>query len=158
MINNKIGDIIKYFRIKNNMSQNELATMIGINRSELSKIENGVRKTINKQILKRICNILNVNYTKLVQKSETNNGEKSLKKYEVTITETFKTKYIVSADNEESAIDIVENFYNLADTLNCKITKECEVFSKINTKEIKENNISSEDNNYIAFDEIAFLL
>ena len=90
MLNNiKIGEVIRYFRMKNNMSQRELANIVGIDRTEISKIENNIRKTINDSVLKRICNVLNINYIKLVEKSDINNKENNSKKYEIIITETI---------------------------------------------------------------------
>ncbi len=38
---NKIGDAIKNFREKKGYSQNELAEIMNVNRSTISKIENG---------------------------------------------------------------------------------------------------------------------
>ena len=36
MLNNiKIGEVIRYFRMKNNMSQRELANIVGIDRTEI---------------------------------------------------------------------------------------------------------------------------
>ena len=84
MLNNiKIGEVIRYFRMKNNMSQRELANIVGIDRTEISKIENNIRKTINDSVLKRICNVLNINYIKLVEKSDINNKENNSKKEEL---------------------------------------------------------------------------
>ena len=159
MLNNiKIGEVIRYFRMKNNMSQRELANIVGIDRTEISKIENNIRKTINDSVLKRICNVLNINYIKLVEKSDINNKENNSKKYEIIITETFKTKYIVSAKDEQSAVGFINDFFKAADVLECEIRKESESFSDVDVKEIKEKHCSLEEINYILFDEADILL
>lgn len=159
MINNtKIGEVIKFFRIKNDMSQSMLADLVGVSRTEISKIEIGVRKTINKQLLKKICNILSINFDKLIQSFGDSNKGNELKKYKVTIKEIIETDYIVSADNEIAAIDFVENFFKLADNLQCEINKESEVFSEINVEEVRKNTSSPKGNNYILFDEYDSLL
>lgn len=159
MINNtKIGEVIKFFRIKNDMSQSMLADLVGVSRAEISKIELGVRKTINKQFLKKICNILSINFNKLIQSFGNDNECNELKKYKVTIKEIVETDYIVSAKNETEAIDFVENFFKLAYDLQCEVTKESESFSEIEVEEIREKGLSLDENNYIVFDEFDFLL
>lgn len=156
--NNKIGEIIKYFRIKNGMSQRELGMLVGINRTEISKIEGGIRKSINKIVLKRICNILNINFDMLIQEYDNKKEDNHIKKYKVTVKETFETSYIVPAENEIAANDFVKNFYRLADILECDVSKESEVSSETYVEELKENAISLEEKNYIVFDETQYLL
>jgi len=102
MLNNiKIGEVIRYFRMKNNMSQRELANIVGIDRTEISKIENNIRKTINDSVLKRICNVLNINYIKLVEKSDINNKENMKIQKTETDTEKIEKELFYGLENKE---------------------------------------------------------
>ena len=49
-----IGEIIAEAREKANLSQRQLAKLAGVNNSELSKIESGIRKDPSPRILRKI--------------------------------------------------------------------------------------------------------
>lgn len=59
----KANEIIKVYREKLGISQQELADRIGISRTYVAKIEYGKAKSINFTILKKICNQLNIDET-----------------------------------------------------------------------------------------------
>lgn len=61
-----IGEVITEAREKANLSQRQLAKLANINNSELSKIESGVRKEPSPKILRKISNVLDVNYSDLM--------------------------------------------------------------------------------------------
>ena len=66
MLEKNIGEVITEAREKANLSQRQLAKLANINNSELSKIESGVRKEPSPKILRRISNVLDVNYSVLM--------------------------------------------------------------------------------------------
>lgn len=66
MLEKNIGEVITEAREKANLSQRQLAKLANINNSELSKIESGVRKEPSPKILRRISNVLDVNYSDLM--------------------------------------------------------------------------------------------
>lgn len=94
----------------------------------------------------------------LIQEYDNKKEDNHIKKYKVTVKETFETSYIVPAENEIAANDFVKNFYRLADILECDVSKESEVSSETYVEELKENAISLEEKNYIVFDETQYLL
>ncbi len=61
-----IGEVITEAREKANLSQRQLAKIANINNSELSKIESGIRKEPSPKILRRISNVIDVNYSDLM--------------------------------------------------------------------------------------------
>ena len=66
MLEKNIGEVITEARGKANLSQRQLAKLANINNSELSKIESGVRKEPSPKILRKISNVLDVNYSDLM--------------------------------------------------------------------------------------------
>ena len=66
MLEKNIGEVITEAREKANLSQRQLAKLANINNSELSKIESGVRKEPSPKILRKISNVLDVNYSDLM--------------------------------------------------------------------------------------------
>ena len=66
MAEKNIGEVITEAREKANLSQRQLAKLANINNSELSKIESGVRKEPSPKILRKISNVLDVNYSDLM--------------------------------------------------------------------------------------------
>jgi len=61
-----IGKVIAEAREKKGLSQRQLAKIANINNSELSKIESGIRKEPSPKILRKISNVLDVNYNDLM--------------------------------------------------------------------------------------------
>ena len=61
-----IGEVIAEAREKKGLSQRQLAKIAKINNSELSKIEAGIRKDPSPKILRKISNIIEVNYSELM--------------------------------------------------------------------------------------------
>ncbi len=61
-----IGKVIAEAREKKGLSQRQLAKIANINNSELSKIESGIRKEPSPKILRKISNVLDVNYSDLM--------------------------------------------------------------------------------------------
>ena len=61
-----IGEVIAEAREKKGLSQRQLAKIAKINNSELSKIEAGIRKDPSPKILRKISNVLDVNYSDLM--------------------------------------------------------------------------------------------
>lgn len=66
MLEKNIGEVITEARENANLSQRQLAKLANINNSELSKIESGVRKEPSPKILRKISNVLDVNYSDLM--------------------------------------------------------------------------------------------
>lgn len=54
------GDIIKYLRTKNNLTQSELASILEIQLSTFQKYENGMIQNIKLKTLKKLCETFEV--------------------------------------------------------------------------------------------------
>lgn len=66
MIKERIGSAIKKARENKGLSQRKLSKLAGINSSELSKIEKGVRKKPTPYILRKISRFIDLNYNKML--------------------------------------------------------------------------------------------
>lgn len=62
----KIGELIAEAREKKDLSQRQLAKIAKISNAELSKIESGEREIPNPKTLRKISNIIDVNYNDMM--------------------------------------------------------------------------------------------
>ena len=62
----KIGELIAEAREKKGLSQRQLAKIAKISNAELSKIESGEREIPNPKTLRKISNIIDVNYNDMM--------------------------------------------------------------------------------------------
>lgn len=63
---NNFYDELRFTRKKYNVTQDDMAKMLGISTAEYSKIETGQRKKIKREHLKKISAILRINYETLL--------------------------------------------------------------------------------------------
>ena len=96
-----VGFKIKKLREERNLSQPELANILEISQSDLSKIENGRTKKIDFQLIDRVCKEFDVDFEYFIEERQTNN----VKKNEGTIA------YSVGTINHfpENIIDQIKN-------------------------------------------------
>lgn len=95
---------IKYLRTINNISQQQLADKVGIDRSTISRIENNeIETTIDNAI--KISNILNVSVDDLISKDLTGNYDSTLSEFQILFD---KNKDILTDDDKEYIKFIIE--------------------------------------------------
>ncbi len=96
-----VGFKIKKLREEKKLSQPELADILKISQSDLSKIENGRTKKIDFQLMDRVCKEFDVDFDYFTEEKQTNN----VKKNEGTIA------YSVGTINHfpENIIDQIKN-------------------------------------------------
>lgn len=127
MLEKNIGEVITEAREKANLSQRQLAKLANINNSELSKIESGVRKEPSPKILRKISNVLDVNYSDLMYMIGLG--------IEVSPLNPFIKDYYSKLKGEElneAEVNVLGNKQNLE-----KLVLSCE--EKLNDKSIIEN-------------------
>ena len=127
MLEKNIGEVITEAREKANLSQRQLAKLANINNSELSKIESGVRKEPNPKILRKISNVLDVNYSDLMYMIGLG--------IEVSPLNPFIKDYYSKLKGEElneAEVNVLGNKQNLE-----KLVLSCE--EKLNDKSIIES-------------------
>jgi transcriptional regulator with XRE-family HTH domain len=122
-----IGIKIKQFRTQNNVQQKELAIVVGISQSYLSKIESN-KINPDTELLKKISRFLNTPIEKFydidnkanphtinhnIHSRYSENGKYSLK------TQIDELKKILQQKN-----DLITNYKNLVSQLNAKIEKQ----------------------------------
>ena len=62
-----IGEVLRNERLKNKYSIRSLARLVGMSDTELSRWENGERINYNLILLIRLCEILKINFIKLLK-------------------------------------------------------------------------------------------
>ena len=105
------GEIIKYRRIENTLTQGELAKMLDIKLSTLQKYESGAIQNIKIETLKKICDTLQISPFVLIYPEKITNL-RTLRRYYFS---EKKTKYI-SKLNDEGAKKVIEYAKDLYDT------------------------------------------
>ena len=108
-----IGNIIREQRENLNVSKRTLAKLVGISDTEIKRIEDGMRKSFNLNILNRICNVLGINMNELlfeIPKSTDKNKKKFEKEYVVKVTQYVKDSYNIDAKNESEAVQKTLNY------------------------------------------------
>lgn len=127
MLEKNIGEVITEAREKAKLSQRQLAKLANINNSELSKIESGIRKEPSPKILRKISNVLDVNYSDLMYMIGLG--------IEVSPLNPFIKDYYSKLKGEElneAEVNVLGNKQNLE-----KLVLSCE--EKLNNKSILEN-------------------
>lgn len=127
MLEKNIGEVITEARERANLSQRQLAKLANINNSELSKIESGVRKEPSPKILRKISNVLDVNYSDLMYMIGLG--------IEVSPLNPFIKDYYSKLKGEElneAEVNVLGNKQNLE-----KLVLSCE--EKLNDKSIIES-------------------
>lgn len=54
------GEIIKYLRIKNGLTQDELGVILGVKKSAIQKYESGAIQNLKMETLKQLCDYFDV--------------------------------------------------------------------------------------------------
>jgi len=93
----EVGDIICNKRNLMGLSMRELGKIVGVNHSEISRIENGTKTSYNLNTLIKICDVLDLNFLEILGKlgvidKEIKYADK-LTKYEVTINIISENKF-----------------------------------------------------------------
>ena len=133
-----LGEVIAEAREKKGLSQRQLAKEANINNSELSKIEAGIRKEPNPKILRKISNIIDVNYNDLMYMIGLG--------LEVTPLNYFIKKHYsdMNLDELNTAEINIENSEKLVSS--CQRQLDNEEYTSEKEKELLIHTI--EDNNY----------
>jgi transcriptional regulator with XRE-family HTH domain len=76
------GEKIRKARLKNRMKQEELAEIIGVHQTAISQYERGTRNPTLK-ILDKICDVLEINASEVMEKNEIKNKTKNFSSYEM---------------------------------------------------------------------------
>ena len=80
-----VGFKIKKLREEKKLSQPELADILKISQSDLSKIENGRTKKIDFQLMDRVCKEFDVDFDYFTEEKQTNNVKKN-EKFQISLS------------------------------------------------------------------------
>jgi len=133
-----LGYILKQKRVDKGLSKNKLAQLVGISQPEVTRIENGIRTVPNILTLINMCEILDIDFINLLKvtgfvdrKNLLEKGFYDMKIYKVTAKKTKEIELEVEAENEENAMEIVQDFIDSVDVFNVKIPKGIQNNEKI---------------------------
>ena len=108
-----IGNIIREQRENLNVSKRALARMVGISDTEIKRIEDGMKKTYNLNILRKICNVLDINMNELLfenPKNNCKNHQDFTKNYTIKVIQPLKKSYDIEAKNDLEAVEKLLNY------------------------------------------------
>lgn len=163
----KIGKLIKSLRMKQNLSQTQLAQQLNVTSQAISKWENG-RGIPDIEMLKKLCEIFNLNMDDLIRGEERKSDSKKIKKI-IIITSIlllgiigistffiltskqdsfhfsalasdnhkFSIKGVVAYDNKKKSIYISDINYDDQEEENEYLQIECILYEKSQNTETK---------------------
>lgn len=108
-----IGNIIRNKRENLSISKRELAKLVGISDTEIRRIENGIRRSYNLNILNRICEVLDIDMVELlfeIPKKIEKKYQDFEKKFNVKVIQSLKNSYEIDAKNEKEAAQKILDF------------------------------------------------
>lgn len=112
-----VGKILCKRRMELGLSMRQLALIVGVSHTEISRIESGQRGNYNVNILARICKVLGINFLEIInmlsglEQEEFN--EEEINEYEVIAKLINQRKCKVNAYNEYEALEkITKNILN----------------------------------------------
>lgn len=130
----KIAEIIKEKRLESGMSQRQLASLVGIGHTEITRIENGMRTNYNMVLLIKICNELDIDFVQLLQTAGYLDNN-SLKNYKVKAQCKKEDLFLVKAYTPKEAYKNVYEFI-----------KKNKIFGDYNDELIQFNVCETEEN------------
>lgn len=141
-----LGEILKERRIEKGLSKNKLAQYVGISQPEVTRIENGIRTIPNIVTLIYFCEVLDLDFIELLkvtgfvdEKNSIMKGNFDMKKYKVNAKKDKELEFIVYADSEEKATEIVQDVLDEVDLFDKKINPSIDEFIEIEAVETEEN-------------------
>ncbi len=141
-----LGEILKERRIEKGLSKNKLAQYVGISQPEVTRIENGIRTIPNIVTLIYLCEVLDLDFIKLLkvtgfvdEKNLIMKGNFDMKKYKVNAKKDKELEFIVYADSEEKAIKVVEEVLEELDLTDEEIDKISKIIIDVEEEKLKKN-------------------
>ena len=141
-----LGEILKERRKEKGLSKNKLAQYVGISQPEVTRIENGIRTIPNIVTLIYFCEVLDLDFIELLkvtgfvdEKNSIMKGNFDMKKYKVNAKKDKELEFIVYADSEEKAIEIVQDVLDEVDLFDKKINPSIDEFIEIEAVETEES-------------------
>ena len=116
------------------LSIEELSLLSKVPKKEINKLENSNIGNINFNDLKKVCEVLKIDFESLLSIIKIPN-----KMFEVTATRTNNIIFRVQARNEEEAIDIIENFVFRFGLFDLKDLKNATQLYEFNALDINES-------------------
>ncbi len=140
-----LGSILKNKRMEKGFSKNKLAQHIGISQPEVTRIENGIRTVPNLITLINMCEILDIDFINLLKvtgyvdkKNLLGKGLNDMKKYKIQAKKIKQIEVEVEAENEEIAMEMVQDFLDKIDELDIEIPDLSTDYFEIEAEEMNE--------------------
>lgn len=148
-----LGEILRERRIEKGLSKNKLAQYVGISQPEITRIENGTRTVPNIITLINMCEILELDFINLLkitgyvdEKNLIMRGDLDMKKYEIKAHKDSELEFIVYADNEQKAVEIVEDVLEELDLNDEEIDKISKIIINVPEENLEHLNENIDEN------------
>lgn len=115
-MNSELSKLIKEERMKKELSQRELARIVGIDNATISRIEKGTIKRPTIEVLSSLSGVLDINFHKLIEMCDYNINDliKSInqarfdRKYIKNNVSDVKLKKYISTKDEFKYVDVIK--------------------------------------------------
>lgn len=148
----KLAKILKERRLELGLTIRNVEDLTGINHSEVSRIENGLKPKIDIIALIKICEVLDLDFEKLlketnylVDKNFRKRGMESMKKFKVLVQKSKQIEMEVGAESEEKAAEMVDEILNEVDLFELDGIEITNEFTEMEIEEMDDNEEAKEE-------------
>lgn len=148
----ELAKILKERRLELGLTIRNVEDLTGINHSEVSRIENGLKPKIDIIALIKICEVLDLDFEKLlketnylVDKNFRKRGMESMKKFKVLVQKSKQIEMEVGAESEEKAAEMVDEILNEVDLFELDGIEITNEFTEMEIEEMDDNEEAKEE-------------
>lgn len=142
----KLAKILKERRLELGLTIRNVEDLTGINHSEVSRIENGLKPKIDIIALIKICEVLDLNFEKLlkvtnylIDENFEKRGMEIMKKFKVLLQKSKQIELEVGAESEEKVAEIVNDILDKIDLFELDGMEIANEFTEMEIEEIEDN-------------------
>ena len=148
----ELAKILKERRLELGLTIRNVEDLTGINHSEVSRIENGLKPKIDIIALIKICEVLDLDFEKLlkvtnylVDEDYRKRGMESMKKFKVLVQKSKQIEMEVGAESEEKAVEMVDEILNEVDLFELDGMEIANEFTEMEIEEVEDDNEEIEE-------------
>ena len=149
----KLAKILKNRRLKLGLTIRNIEDLIGINHSEISRIENGLKPKIDVVTLIKLCEVLCLDLAKLlketnylVDKNLRKRGIEDMKNFKILVQKSKQIELEVGAETEEKAVEMVDKILEQVDLFELEGMEITNEFIEMEVEEIEKDEEETDEN------------
>ncbi len=148
----KLAKILKERRLELGLTIRKVEDLTGINHSEVSRIENGLKPKIDIIALIKICEVLDLNFEKLlkvtnylVNENYRKRGMESMRKFKVLVQKSKQIEMEIGSESKEKAVEIVDEILKEVDLFELDGMEIANEFIEMEIEEIENDDEEIEE-------------